>query len=275
MHTSAIGQVVDGVRRHFRYYVVKALQRPTLTVAQLNRIFRRNRYQYTALYADDQIITRHNCDFINSPQFANSFRFATELAGRGMHPWSAYLLQWCARQAVAVPGDIVECGTARGFAAAIAISSVDVVRLQKHVYLFDSWQGLAVDALTENERLMYGRNLAEFNARFTGYFDDVTRVWAKYPYVSLIKGFVPKSLQQVEIRRVCFLHLDMNSVHPEVEALRFFWPRLSTGGVVVLDDYGQPGRGEQKHGMDKLAEEIGFQIFASPTGQGLIIKTAN
>ena len=64
----------------------------------------------------------------------------------------------------------------------------------------------------------------------------------------------------------------MNATYPEVEAMKFFWPKLQPGALVLLDDYGQPGRIEQKRGMDALGLELGFQTYSSPTGQGLVIK---
>ncbi len=38
----------------------------------------------------------------------------------------------------------------------------------------------------------------------------------------IVKGSVPKTLPQVDIRKVAYLHIDMNCVLPEVEALKFF-----------------------------------------------------
>lgn len=246
--------------------------RKGMTLDQLNRLFRRNRYAYLATYTDDQVITRHNADFGQQEHFLRAYQFARGLANEERPAWSAYLVQWAARQAARAEGDFVECGTARGFTAASLLSSVDLGALQKRLFLFDSWSGVSADTLTAHERRLYHGRLEAFNGSFSGYYDEVKAAFAPYPWVTLVKGYVPESLSQVEIPSVCFLHLDMNAVHPEVEALRYFWPRLSPGAWVVLDDYGQPGRGEQKRGMDQAARELGCEVFASPTGQGLIVK---
>jgi hypothetical protein len=43
---------------------------------------------------------------------------------------------------------------------------------------------------------------------------------------------------------------------------------------VLLDDYANRGRDEQRAAMDALAVELGVVICALPTGQGLLIKPA-
>ena len=122
------------------------------------------------------------------------------------------------------------------------------------------------------ERAHYGKNLDSFIRDYSGYYVEVERAFARFPHVTLVRGYVPDSLDLVDVPSVCFLHIDMNATYPEVQALRHFWPRLTRGAWVILDDYGQPGRGEQKRGMDGLATELGFEIFSSPTGQGVIVK---
>ncbi|MBI4354238.1 MAG: class I SAM-dependent methyltransferase [Candidatus Omnitrophica bacterium] len=262
------------IRSRVQGTLMKQVFRKEMTVAQLNRLFRLHRYWYVATYADNQLISRHNCDFMTDERFLKGHRFAQQMTAQERPMWSAYLLQWAARQAVTVEGDFVECGTARGFAAASIVASLDWQRHHKRFFLFDSWEGLLNGQLTDYERtVLYGRGLDGVNQSYTGYYEEVQRAFSSFPSVVFIKGYVPESLSRVEIPTVAFLHLDMNAVYPEVEALRHFWPRLSRGAWVVLDDYGQPGRGEQKQGMDRLVEELGCEIFASPTGQGLIIKS--
>lgn len=64
----------------------------------------------------------------------------------------------------------------------------------------------------------------------------------------------------------------MNCLLPEVAALNFFWDKLVSGGIIVLDDYGFVNRIEQKKGHDQFAQEKKVSILNLPTGQGIIIK---
>jgi hypothetical protein len=74
------------------------------------------------------------------------------------------------------------------------------------------------------------------------------------------------------VSSLAFLHLDMNCAYPEAVALRYFWPILSAGGVVLLDDYAYYGSEEQGASLDGVAADLGAGILTLPTGQGLILK---
>jgi len=65
----------------------------------------------------------------------------------------------------------------------------------------------------------------------------------------------------------------MNIAKPEVASLRHFWPTLSTGAPVLLDDYGWRAYRPQKDALDAFVAEIEREIIMLPTGQGLILKS--
>jgi hypothetical protein len=64
----------------------------------------------------------------------------------------------------------------------------------------------------------------------------------------------------------------MNNVMPEIAAAEYFWDKLVSGAVMVLDDYGFGTHVEQKLGFDAFAARKGVQVLSLPTGQGLIFK---
>jgi hypothetical protein len=64
----------------------------------------------------------------------------------------------------------------------------------------------------------------------------------------------------------------MNIALPERAALEYFWPKLVSGAVVVLDDYNWLSYREQKLAHDAFAKSMGVQILPMPTGQGVLIK---
>ena len=88
----------------------------------------------------------------------------------------------------------------------------------------------------------------------------------------VIQGVVPDILPDVPVDRVAFLHIDMNCAYPEKAALEFFWPRLSPGAIVLLDDYAYFGYELQAEAIDAAAVVLGVSVLSLPTGQGLIIK---
>jgi hypothetical protein len=76
----------------------------------------------------------------------------------------------------------------------------------------------------------------------------------------------------VDANPVAFLHLDMNCAYPEIEALRYFWPRISSGGIVLLDDHARKDYEHLGDAMDALMRSLNTEIVSLPTGQGVIVK---
>ena len=76
----------------------------------------------------------------------------------------------------------------------------------------------------------------------------------------------------MEAEKVCYVSLDMNAARPEIAAAEFFWPKMSSGAVMVLDDYGWPFHEVQKREFDAFAARHGVTVLPLPTGQGLMFK---
>ena len=142
-------------------------------------------------------------------------------------------------------------------------------------YLLDTFAGLDSRFTTAAERRDGALKKSDNHLRdgfYVSSVDSVQANFAEWRNQRIIAGTIPETLQQVDARAVAFLHIDMNCAPPEVAALRFFWPRLSPGAFVLLDDYAYRGYEEQRLAMDSLASELDVSICALPTGQGLLIK---
>jgi len=53
-----------------------------------------------------------------------------------------------------------------------------------------------------------------------------------------VEGLIEKTLPRTIPDRIAFLHLDMDLYAPTLHALRYLYPRMSKGGVLIIDDYG-------------------------------------
>jgi hypothetical protein len=138
------------------------------------------------------------------------------------------------------------------------------------MYLFDTFKGIPVGQVASQEDL--NKTLQINELFYEECFDSVSASFAPYPNVHLVRGEVPYTLPGANVDRVSFLHIDMNIVFPEVEALRFFWPKLSPGAVVIFDDYGWKSHRSQREAIDVCGEELGFIVLELPTGQGMLIR---
>ena len=78
----------------------------------------------------------------------------------------------------------------------------------------------------------------------------------------------------VDSNKIAFLHIDMNCVQPEYDALNYFWDKMTKGGIIIWDDYGYGNAtNDQREIHKKFAKEKGVEILSMPTCQGIIIKS--
>ena len=224
-------------------------------------------------YAQDLLYTQHNADFMREPRFAEAYRLGTDtdagqlLKGGGIH-WRVHVICWAAWHARHLDGDFVDCGVNTGMYARAVIQYVDFQSLGKTYYLLDTFSGMdprysSPYEMRRSDILGYGRR--------AGVYEQVQETFKGFN-VSIIRGAVPETLPQVTSQRIAFLSVDMNAVRPEVEALEYFWNKLVSGAMVVLDDYGYPGCLEQKEAHDRFAAAKGVRVLSLPTCQGLIVK---
>lgn len=220
-------------------------------------------------YNEDELITAHKCEFLNDEKFTKAFRNAVDdgLAVSDRIRWRAHTACWAATHALNLEGDFIECGTNKGFIAKIIIDYVEFDKKNKDFYLLDTYEGL-------DERYLSPIELAN-GKRSGGYeycYDFVVSYFSDHQKIKIIKGSIPETLELVTSSKVAFIHIDLNCVIPEIASINYFWDRLVTGGVVLLDDYGHAGHEQQQISFDSFAKEKNTMVLALPTGQGLLVK---
>jgi Macrocin-O-methyltransferase (TylF) len=232
------------------------------------------------VYARDGLISQHTHAFMDDPAFQRAYQRGVKAVG-GVDPfpfhWRVHIGLWAAANASRLDGDFVECGVNYGFMSSAVMEYLDWDRLDKTFYLLDTFAGLDPEFVTDGERKGGALKRSDRNLRnglYVSSVDGVKANFAQWRNQRIIVGSIPGTLEHVEASAVAFLHIDMNCAPPEVAALRFFWPRLTPGAFVLLDDYAYQGYEEQRLAMNEFAAEVGVPICALPTGQGLIMKPA-
>ena len=220
-------------------------------------------------YDKNGLFTIHNSDFQFDERFVVAFTESEQETGFSYPaPWRCYVNAWAVSHALNISGDMVECGVYKGFTSHLLCRWIDIDSTNKTLYLVDSFEGLDEGNVSDAEKGMLKKN-----KQYAGTHDQVKKAFAKFQNVSIVKGFVPDVLSRVNPQTVSYLHIDMNYVHPEIAAAEYFWDRLSTGAVIVLDDYGFKSHIEQKKAFDLFARERGILVLPLPTGQGIMIKS--
>ena len=149
-----------------------------------------------------------------------------------------------------IPGDIVECGVWRGgscMAAALTLmQSGDVAR---DLYLYDTYAGMTkpgafdVDQRDQSAFATWKRSQrGDHNQWCYASLDDVKANLASTGYSSarlhFVQGDVLATMPSTMPEHVAILRLDTDFYESTRHAMTHLFPRLSSGGVLIVDDYG-------------------------------------
>jgi glycosyltransferase involved in cell wall biosynthesis len=171
-----------------------------------------------------------------------------------------------------IPGSIVECGVWKGgssMAAALALQAFEGAG--RHLYLFDTFTGMtaptaedvafdgshAEPVYMENRTptgecswCQAGLDEVKENMHSTGYPED---------HIHLIPGPVETTLPGHAPETIALLRLDTDWYESTRHELEHLYPRLSPGGVLIIDDYGH-WEGARK-AVDEYIAAHGLQLL--------------
>lgn len=175
-----------------------------------------------------------------------------------------FTLREMLKLALRQPGDLAECGVFRGATAYLAAKAIVAEGSGRRLHLFDSFEGLSAPRPGDGDFWRAGSMAcsAEEVAANLGNLVDVTLF---HP------GWIPTRFGEVADRRFCFLHLDVDLHQPTLDSLRFFYPRMMPGGVILCDDYGFDTCPGARRAMDEFFADLPEPILSLPTGQGLVL----
>ncbi len=218
--------------------------------------------------------------FKEDPRYLQAFAEVNSSTGANQYAspdgigWRLNTLTWAARHAVPVPGDFIECGVYRGDMSWVVTEMVDLAAANKEFYLYDTFEGFAPQYSSEADFPGAPQLLAFNNAQYKipQLYESVRDRFSSKPYVKVVKGVVPDILHSVSPSRIAFMHIDMNSPAAEVGALEILFDRVSSGGVLIFDDYGWEVFRKQKMAADEFMAVRNNWILELPTGQGLLVK---
>lgn len=142
----------------------------------------------------------------------------------------------------------------------LIIEALNFTLLDKQYWLYDPFDikdGNAHEPIEGLEDSLYGKVKKRFE-------------FAKN--VRLAKGYIPDSFAEGCPEKIAFMHIDVNNAAAEKAAVEHLWNRVTTGGIVILDDYGWVFYGEQKEAADTFFSNNDHLVLELPTGQGMVIK---
>ena len=217
------------------------------------------------IYVADRVATALFVDFLSEKRFKNAFNesykwlkqddyLSSDLERIAQIEWRAHIVCWAANKVRQLDGDFVDCGVWKGVLPKTICEYIDFKSLPKTYYLVDPWgQSLKSEKYTKD------------------IFDEVRNRFSKYPNVKLIRGLVPDALKLITTTKVAYLAIDMNGSKPERAALEYFYPRIVSGGVIYLDDYGW-NYPELRATVDDFFADKPESLLHFPNGTAIVVK---
>jgi len=182
----------------------------------------------------------------------------------------ANAIRWLETSGIA--GDVVECGVWRGGSMmVVAKVLMDLNATSRGLHLFDTFTGMTEP--TAEDRDFRGRSAIE---RYAQRSDGVQKSrWCRagtatvrtnlastgYPseHIHLVAGLVEDTIPASAPETIALLRLDTDWYVSTKHELVHLWPRLVSGGVCIIDDYGH-WQGSRK-AVDEYLAESGIQVL--------------
>lgn len=175
-------------------------------------------------------------------------------------PDRCHLLQSTARQALALPGDFIECGVYRG-GTAMLLQKV-LAGSNKQLLLFDTFEGMPNNAAA-------GDSFSPGEMSDTSAESVLARLGGK---ARVYKGLIPGTFAAIPDARFAFAHVDVDIYQSIKDCCEFIYPRLSPGAFLVFDDYAFPSCAGGKRAVDEFFAGKPEVPLVLPTGQALVVK---
>ncbi len=164
-----------------------------------------------------------------------------------------------------ISGAVAELGVYKGgFAKYINQAFPD-----KQFYLFDTFEGFDGKDISREKELGFKNTEQDFSDT------SIEMVLSKMQYKQqcvVKKGTFPDSSFGLEDTSFCFVSIDADLYEPIYQGLKFFYPRLKSGGYIIVDDYNNSLYKGAKEAIRQFCTEERISFVPIPDiGGGVII----
>lgn len=165
-----------------------------------------------------------------------------------------------------VPGHVVECGVWKGGSMmAVAKTLIECGSTDRKLYLFDTFDGMTEPS--DADHSAKGPAAADLYHKIDGWcyssLDEVKQNLSDTGYhqekMIFVPGKVEDTLPAHAPDQIALLRLDTDWYESTYHELVHLYPRLSPGGILILDDYGHWSGA--KKAVDQYIQECNLKLF--------------
>ena len=172
-----------------------------------------------------------------------------------------WILNSLANQVRSLHGEFWECGVYKGGSAFLLGK---ITSPAKTLRLFDPFSGMpATDPKRDYHK--------------AGYFADtslnsVQSRLSDFSNISFHQGFIPDTFAGLEASKIAFAHVNVDIYQSVLDCCAFIYPRLTTGAIVVFNDYGFPSCPGARQAVDQFFANKAETPLVLASGQAIVIK---
>ena len=160
-------------------------------------------------------------------------------------------------------GEFWECGVYKG-GTALMLAEIISPSKDKQSRLFDTFEGMPATA----PNIDYHRE-----GDFSDNSLNAVRVRiGDSGNLSFHPGLIPDTFSGLEGNKIAFAHVDVDIYQSVLDCCEFIFPRLTSGGIIVFDDYGFPSCPGARAAVDRFFRQKLEVPLVLPTGQAVVIK---
>jgi hypothetical protein len=137
--------------------------------------------------------------------------------------------------AFSIPGAFVECGVWRGGAALAMILALQGKEV-RDIYLFDTFAGMPKPGAEDVDFMGHEGREGDCAATLPEVQEALPLL--THWYCHFIVGLVEQTIPALAPQQIALLHLDTDWYASTKHELQHLYPRVSRGGIVIIDDYG-------------------------------------
>jgi O-methyltransferase len=178
------------------------------------------------------------------------------------YPNEAFMIHSIIKNQISIEGDLAEVGVYQGGSAKLICE----IKNRKKLYLFDTFTGLP--NLSDDDTHFGEKHWYENQFSNTS-IESIKKLLHKYENVEIIKGKFPESGEKIRDNRFCFVHLDVDLYKSTIDSLRFFFPKMVLGGIILIHDYHSDGI---QKAFTEFKKENQIQVIELTGSQAMIIK---
>jgi hypothetical protein len=147
--------------------------------------------------------------------------------------YRCYELWQLVKESSKIKGDLIEIGVWKGGTGALISRAAIMSNINDHVFLCDTFNGV-VKNTNKDHTYMGGEHS---NASI----DEVDKLLNKLNLqnFTILQGIFPEETSTILNNKIFrFCHIDVDVYQSAKDIIRWIWPKMCIGAIIVYDDYG-------------------------------------